>query len=156
MKFGTRFAVFMLAGALSATGFQQLTVEPAQAQAQYVVPAAAGAGAIWITIVYINGMAHNRWRKADGTFYDEPIVRPSPSRSPIYNQPDYQARPRKPRVSPGQMDLFDNSTITTFEECQKAGGVRWKADSALGQRDRKNLGRCYTSDPDAGASQRGV
>jgi hypothetical protein len=59
-----------------------------------------------------------------------------------YHTPVYHARPRKPKVVPGQMDIF-GATVTTHEECKAMGGKQWKGDSSLGTKDGKLLGRCY-------------
>lgn len=103
--------------------------KPAYSQAQVLIPAvgAGAAGVVFIGIVTINNIAYKRWKKTDGTIFHTPV---------------YQARPKKPKVVPGQMDIF-GGTVTTAEECQKMGGTRWQGDSSLGTKGGKNLGRCY-------------
>ncbi len=115
---------------LTATASLFPYTKKAEAQAQILAPVlcATGIGCAVIGVVTIGGIAYYLLQNTQtGTFYHKPL---------------YQARPKKPKAVPGQMDIF-GGVVTTHEECRKMGGKRWQGDSTLGTKDGKNLGRCY-------------
>jgi hypothetical protein len=127
-----RFIAIALTGSLLAVG-----VRPARSNPALVAPAicagTAGIGCVFVGVAVLGGIAYNVWwNRSTREHYHIPVL---------------ASRPRKPRVTPGQMELFptDDSdiVITTHDQCKALGGWRFVPDRSLGLQDGKNIGRCY-------------
>lgn len=119
-----------LAGSLSIS-----IAKPARSQAQVLAPAlcSTGIGCVLVGTAIVGGILVYVWQNNHT--------------NTTYHVPVYQSRPRKPRVSPGQQELFPTGdsdiVITTSDHCKEIGGWRFVPDRSLGLDNGRNIGRCY-------------
>lgn len=126
-KFRRRIAITLLPAIL-------LALKPTEARSNpaIVAPAvcvgSAGIGCIFVGVAVIGGISYHVWQNSQN--------------NTTYHVPVYQARPRKPKILPGQMDIYGRILIT-HDECRKRGGTAWENQgSKHGTVGGKSLGWC--------------